>query len=181
MIGWLIIACEIGFWVFVLAGLIARYVFKKKKLGALLLICTPIVDIILLAATVADLKNGAVATTVHGVAAVYIGISAAYGHQLIQWADERFAYWFVHGQKPVSKKKYGVEHARKERKGWYRHVLAWMIGGVLIGAIILFVNNISQTEALFRTLQLWSFVLVIDFFISFSYTLMPRKENGMNV
>ncbi|MFG6149220.1 hypothetical protein [Halobacillus sp. B23F22_1] len=181
MIGWLIIVCEIGFWVFVLAGLIARYLFKKEKLGALLLICTPIVDIILLAATVADLKNGAVATTVHGIAAVYIGISIAYGHQLIQWADERFAYWFAEGQKPDSKKKFGIEHARKERQGWYRHVLAWVIGGALLGAIILYINNSSQTEALFRTLQVWSFVLVIDFVISFSYTLMPRKEKGINV
>jgi hypothetical protein len=70
LIGWLIIFCEIGFWVFVLAGLLVRYILKKKKLGTLLLICTPFVDIILLIATVLDLKNGANATTVHGLSAI---------------------------------------------------------------------------------------------------------------
>ncbi len=90
LIGWLIIACEIGFWIFVLAELTARYVMNKKKLGTFLLICTPIVDLILLIVTVYDLKNGAVASIVHGIAAIYIGVSIAFGHQMIKWADVRF-------------------------------------------------------------------------------------------
>ena len=112
MIGYLIIVCEVLFWVFVLAGLVARYIFKKEKLGAFLLICTPLVDVLLLVVTFIDLKNGAVATTVHGIAAIYIGVSIAFGHQMIKWADERFAAKFVGGKKPVKRKKYGKEHAR---------------------------------------------------------------------
>lgn len=105
LIAWIIIACEVGFWIFVLAGLIARYVFNQRKLGNLLLICTPIVDLLLLVATVIDLKNGAVATTVHGIAAIYIGVSIAFGHRMIAWADVRFAYYFRNGPKPDKKKK----------------------------------------------------------------------------
>lgn len=175
MIGWLIIGCEIGFWIFVLAGLFARYILKKKKIGAFFLICTPIVDLILLIATVIDLKNGATATTVHGIAAIYIGVSVAYGHKMISWADRQFAYRFANGNKPSKKKKYGMELAKKEREGWYRHLLAWLIGGVLIGAIILYIDNAQQTEAIFHLLQLWSVVLVIDLVISFSYTIFPKK------
>ncbi|MEH7503750.1 2TM domain-containing protein [Neobacillus drentensis] len=175
MIGWLIIACEIGFWVFVLAGLLARYIFKKKKIGTLLLICTPIVDIILLIATVNNLKNGAVATTVHGISAIYIGVSVVFGHRMIKWADENFAYRFANGEKPIKKKKYGREHAKQERSGWYRHFVSWLIGGSILAVIILFINNPSQTKALLDTLELWSFILVIDFIVSFSYTLFPRK------
>ncbi|WP_164670888.1 2TM domain-containing protein [Virgibacillus doumboii] len=178
MIGWFIVACEIGFWVFVLSGLVARYILKKKKLGAVLLICTPVVDLLLLIATVIDLKNGATATTVHGVAAIYIGVSVAFGHQMIDWADRYFSYWFADGKKPVKKKKYGKEYAKRERGGWYRHLLAWCIGTAILGGIILYINNPSQTEVLFRTLQFWSLILVIDFVISFSYTLFPKKENS---
>lgn len=174
LIGWLIIACEIGFWIFVLAGLTARYVMNKKKLGTFLLICTPIVDLILLIVTVYDLKNGAVASIVHGIAAIYIGVSIAFGHQMIKWADVRFKYRFGNGEKPV-KIKYGKEHARKERKGWYRHLLSWLIGGVILMGIVVYINNPSQTEALLQTIQFWSLILIIDFIISFSYTFFPKR------
>lgn len=60
---------------------------EKEKLGGFLLICSPIVNLILLIATVFDIKNGAVATAVHGLAAIYIGVSIAFGPQIIQWAD----------------------------------------------------------------------------------------------
>ncbi|SES98868.1 hypothetical protein SAMN05216389_10470 [Oceanobacillus limi] len=177
MIGWLIIACEIGFWIFVLLGLVTRYIFKKKKLGGIFLICTPIVDIILLIATVVDLKNGAIASTVHGVAAIYIGVSIAFGHRMIKWADEQFSYRLANGVKPEKKKKYGKEYAKQERDGWFRHFLSWLVGGTILAGIILFIDNPDQTAALLRTLQLWSVVLVIDFVISFSYTIFPKKAH----
>lgn len=176
MILWLIIACEIGFWVFVLAGLVARYIFNKKRLGSFLLICTPIVDLVLIIATIFDLRNGATATIMHGLAAIYIGISLAFGHQMIKWADGHFNYRFANGAKP-EKVKYGKARAKKEREGWYRHVLSWVIGGGVLLAMIYYVNNPSQTEALLRILQIWSAVLFIDFIISFSYTLFPKNQN----
>lgn len=178
MIGWLIIACEVGFWVFVLAGLSARYLLKKEKLGAFLLICTPIVDVILLIATVVDLKNGAMASTIHGIAAIYIGVSIAYGHQMIRWADRQFYYRFSNGEKPIKNKVYGSAKARKERERWYRHGLAWLIGGSVLGAIILYIQDPQQTEALWGILQLWTVVLGIDFLISFSYTIFPKRKNA---
>ncbi|WP_174615646.1 hypothetical protein [Virgibacillus ihumii] len=176
MIGWLIVACEIGFWIFVLSGLVARYVFKNDKLGYFLFVCTPIVDLILLIVTVIDLRNGSTATTVHGIAAIYIGVSVGYGHQMINWADRQFSYLFGGVERPPKNKKFGRELARYERKGWYHHFLAWCIGSAILGAIIFYINNPSQTEALFNTFRLWSLVLGIDFVISFSYTIFPKKE-----
>ncbi len=178
LIAWIIIACEVGFWIFVLAGLIARYVFNQRKLGNLLLICTPIVDLLLLVATVIDLKNGAVATTVHGIAAIYIGVSIAFGHRMIAWADVRFAYYFRNGPKPDKKKKYGSEYAKIEREGWFRHLLSWVIGSGIIFAIIYYIDNNPQTEQLFHIFRLWSIILIIDFLISFSYTVFPRQQKG---
>ncbi|MDQ0060661.1 hypothetical protein [Paenibacillus harenae] len=176
MITAFIIGCEIGFWVFVLAGLLFRYVFKLPKVGAFLLICTPLIDLALVIAAVTDLRDGAVATVMHGVAAIYIGVSIAFGHRMIRWADERFAHRFAGGPAPVGKPKYGREHAAYERNAWLHHLLAWAIGSAILYGMILFVDDADRTEALLGTLRTWSIVLAVDFIISFNYTVSPRKE-----
>ncbi|WP_337484736.1 hypothetical protein [Paenibacillus sp. OSY-SE] len=102
MIGWLILACEIGFWVFILLGLFARYRLRQRTLGSVLLFCTPLIDILLIVFTIIDLKNGAAATTFHGLAAVYVGVSIAFGKRMIQWADDRFAHLFAGAPRPLS-------------------------------------------------------------------------------
>ncbi len=175
MIAALIIACEIGFWLFVAAGLFCRYILKARRLGGFLLFCTILVDLLLLIATALDLRNGATATFVHGLAAVYIGVSVAFGSRMIRWADERFAYWLARGPKPAKIPKFGKEHARYERHMWYRHLLAWIIGSALILGIVWYVGDASRTKELLVTSGRWLIVLAIDFIWSFSYTLWPRK------
>jgi len=179
VIGWLIIACEVGFWVIVLAGLMTRYVWKKKKAGAVLLLLTPVVDLILLAATILDIRQGAEANFMHGLAAVYIGATVAFGHRMIKWADERFAYRFAGGPKPAPKPKAGPEHAAAERNGWYRHLLAWVIGSILLVGMVLLIGDWDRSEALRSLIVGWAIVLGIDFVISFSYTLWPRKSKNV--
>ncbi|MDZ5471421.1 hypothetical protein SM124_06635 [Bacillus sp. 31A1R] len=176
MIGWFILACEIGFWIFVLAGLVARYIFKQVKLSTFLLLCTPVIDLFLIIATVIDLKNGATATFFHGVAAYYIGMTIAFGKRMIQWADVRFAYKFANGPKPPEKIKHGREHAKRERQGWYRHALGWVVGNVMLLSMILIVGDKERTEELFNVMSLWALILAVDFIVSFSYTLFPKKE-----
>ncbi|OPA77564.1 hypothetical protein BVG16_14040 [Paenibacillus selenitireducens] len=176
MITAFIIGCEIGFWLFVLAGLFSRYILRMKKLGAWLLFCTPVVDLALLIATIIDLRSGKEATFIHGLAAIYIGVSIAFGHRMIQWADQRFAYLFAKGPEPTKKPKYGAEHARYERIGWLHHFLAWVVGCVLLLGVIWMVQDAGKTEALVKVIRVWSLVLGIDFLISFSYTLFPRKS-----
>ena len=93
----LIVACEIGFWVVLGAGLLARYALRMRRLGAVLLFCTPLVDVVLLVATVFDLRAGGEATSVHGLAAIYLGVSVAFGHSMLRWADQRVAHRFAGG------------------------------------------------------------------------------------
>ncbi|WP_254450216.1 hypothetical protein [Cohnella herbarum] len=173
-----IIGCEIAFWIFVLAGLISRYIFRRKKTGAVLLYCTPVIDLILLVLTVIDLRGGAVASTAHGLAAIYIGASIAYGHAMINWADVRFAHRFAGGPAPQKKIKIGKEHARNERRGWYKHAIAWIIGCGILYGMILMVNAESRTEVFVQVIRTWSIVLAIDFVYSFSYTLWPRASKN---
>ncbi|MFT4412819.1 hypothetical protein ACLM5H_03065 [Fredinandcohnia humi] len=176
MIGWLIVACEIGFWVFVIVGLFFRYILRLKKIGGFLLLCTPLIDLFLIIMTVIDLKNGATANTFHGIAAIYIGVTIAYGHQMIKYVDERFAYRFAGGPKPEKAPKFGAAHAKKERNGWFRHLWSWAIGIVLLYCMVWFVGDSSKTESLTGLARVWSVILFIDFLISFSYTLWPKKE-----
>jgi len=182
MIAALIIACEIGFWVLVLSGLACRYLLRAKRLGGALLASTILVDLLLLTLTAADLNRGAVASPFHGLAAVYIGFSLVYGKSMIRWADEWFAYRFAGGPKPVSRKpQFGVEHARYARRAWAKHALAWLIGSTILVGVTEWVNDLSRTRELLLTIGRWGVVLAIDFLISFSYTLWPRKAPATNV
>lgn len=61
-----IVACEIGFWVAIVGGLVARYVARKPRLGAALLIAAPLIDVVLLALVAADLLGGATASCTTG-------------------------------------------------------------------------------------------------------------------
>lgn len=180
MIAAFIIGCEIGFWVFVLAGLVCRYIFRMKKTGAFLLYCTPIVDLVLIIATIIDLRNGATASFVHGLSAIYIAISIVFGHRMIKWTDVRFAHRFAGGPAPVPnhKPKYGQAHAMYERTNWFRYFIAWAIGCVLLFAMIVFIGDTERTSALMQTIKWWSIITAVDFIYSFSFTFWPRKETN---
>ncbi|KAA6450557.1 hypothetical protein VSK91_07205 [Bacillus swezeyi] len=175
MIGLLIIACEIGFWVFILLGLFFRYIAGKKKIGFMMFACTPVLDLLLLIATAVDLHNGAKADTLHGIAAVYIGVSIAFGSRMIKWADARFAHRFAGGPKPEKGPQHGKEHAKKEREGWFRHFIAWVIGAAILAGMHLFIGDAESTEPLMQMASLWTIILAIDFLYSFSFTLYPKK------
>lgn len=58
MIAALILAGEVAFWFFVLAGLASRYLLRLPRLGVALLACTPLVDLVLIVATVVDRRVG---------------------------------------------------------------------------------------------------------------------------
>lgn len=178
MITAFIIGCEIGFWVLVLAGLASRYLLRMKTLGAILLLLTPVVDLVLIIATVIDLRGGAVATTIHGISAIYIGVSIAYGHKMIAWADVRFAHRFAGGPAPEPRPKHGPEHARYERRMWFHHLLAWIIGGLVLLGMIWYVDDASRTESLQGILRIWSIAIVVDFLYSFSFSIWPKKAKA---
>lgn len=149
----LIAACEIGFWVVLAAGLLARYWLKWPRVGAALLVCVPLVDLVLLAATVIDLRGGATATAAHGLAAAYLGFSVAFGHQVITNLDVRAAHRFAGGPAPVAPPREGPDRVRHAWRQWRRGAAAWAIAcGLLLSAIIV-VNDPD------RTAQLTSWVL----------------------
>lgn len=178
MIYAIIVACEVGFWVVLMAGLAARYGLRMPRLGGALLVCVPLVDLVLLVATVLDLRGGGQASIAHGLAAVYLGVSVAWGHSMVRWADARFAHRFAGGPPPSRPPAAGVEHARYQRGQWARHLLAWAVGCALLLGGIALVGDPDRSGELMAVVQTWTLVLAVDFFWSISYTLWPRKELG---
>lgn len=174
----LIAACEIGFWVVLIAGLLARYWLKSPRVGAALLVCVPLVDLVLLAATVIDLRGGATATAAHGLAAAYLGFSVAFGHQVITNLDARAAHHFAGGPAPVAPPRQGPDRVRHAWQQWRRGAVAWAIACSLLLSAIIVVNDSGRTAQL-TTWVLWlSVALLLWLFLGPLLTLArePRRQ-----
>jgi hypothetical protein len=174
-----IAAAEVAFWVVLGAGLVARYLLRRPRLGAALLICVPLVDLVLLVATVVDLHGGAVATSAHGLAAAYLGFSVAFGHSMMRWADQRFAYRFAGGPPPWRPPRGGRARARYEWREWSRAVLAWAIACALLGVAVLAVDSPDRTRELVAWIGRLTLVIVV-WFVAFPLwaTLSPRRDEA---
>ena len=171
-----IIAAELAFWLLLVSGLVARYGLGFRRVGITLLVATPLVDLALLAATTIDLRRGGEAALPHALAAVYIGVSVAWGKRMIGWADARFAHRFAGGRAPVGPPRTGRAHAAHQRHEWLRHLVAWATGTALMGLGVLLVADVDRSWALVNVAALWTIVLAIDLAISFSYALWPRGK-----
>jgi len=172
----LIVFAEVAFWTVLVSGLATRYLLRRRRLGMALLAATPVVDLALLVATTIDLRRGGEAALPHALAAVYIGVSVAWGTRIVSWADVRFAHRYAGGPPPERAPRVGRAHAARQRREWLRHLAAWGTGTALLGIGVLVVGDVERTWALLNVAALWSLVLAIDFAISFSYTLWPRPE-----
>lgn len=170
-----IAGCEIGFWIVLAAGLAARYPLRLRRTGAALLICVPLIDLVLLAATAIDLRGGATAGTGHGLAAAYLGYSVAFGHSVVRWADERFAHRFSGGPPPRGRPAYGAARTRYEWREFGKAALATAIACGILLAMIVLVDDPARTGALSAWLGRLGVVLAIWAIWPVSHTLWPAK------
>lgn len=159
-----IIACEIAFWVVLAAGLAVRYALRNPRWGGRLLLAVPLVDVVLLVVTVIDLRGGTPPSTSHGLAAVYLGFSVAFGHSLVTWADARVAHRFAGGPPPAPKPASGTpERLRHEWVDFGRAVLAVAVTAAVLGLMSLLVGSRADTTSLFGSLAGLGIMLVVWF------------------
>ena len=159
-----IVACEIGFWVVLAAGLLTRYALHRRRLGAVLLACVPLVDLALLAFTVVDLRRGAEAELAHGLAAVYLGFSVAFGHAMVRWADVRVAHRFAGGPPPAPKPAGGTRaRMRLEWREFGKAFLAVALSTLLLLGAIALVGERSDTGELQGWIGRLGLVLLVWF------------------
>lgn len=169
-----IIACEVAFWVAILAGLSARYLLRRRRLGLVLLALAPVIDAVLLILVAVDLLGGGTASWHHGLAALYIGVSIAYGHRMIAWADSAFARRFDGA--PPRPKLYGAAYTRACWRDVGLTLVAAAIAAGIIGALVLVVDAPERTAALEGYLRILGIILAVDVIWAVSYTVWPRRE-----
>ncbi len=145
---WLIVGCEVGFWLALLAALTTRYLLNRERLSKMLMLAMPLLDLLLLVFTVLDLRAGVSATFAHGLAAAYVGFTIAFGPLAIVWADQHFAFHFARGPSPDQPPDERWPAVRYELRLWVRCIFAAIIIMALLAGMIAFVDNDSQTEAL---------------------------------
>lgn len=163
-----IAACEIGFWLLLAAGLATRYLLRRPKAGLVLLAAVPLVDVVMLVASILDIHRGGEPSFKHSLAAIFIGVSVGFGHQSLKWADKWAAHYLAGAPRPVQPPKKGPERARRERSGWFHHLLAYVVGvGIMVGLGLL---SGRGYDAVLGPAWTWTIVLVIDGIVSFSYS-----------
>ncbi|WP_039828234.1 hypothetical protein [Nocardia testacea] len=145
----MIVASEIGLWVLLVAGLTARYPLRLRAVGAALLWGIPLLDVALIVAAAIDLHRGADPGVVHGLAAIYLGVSVAFGPAIVRWADIRFAHRFAGGPAPVKPAKGSRERVAAAWREWSRVVLAALIASAALGLIVVTVADGAQAGELY--------------------------------
>ncbi|MDT6984754.1 hypothetical protein ACFSUJ_23775 [Streptomyces lusitanus] len=174
MIVALIIACEVGFWVLLAAGLAFRYLLRMPRTGLALLLCEPVLEVVLLVVTAWDLKNGAEPDWTHGLAALYIGYTVGHGHRTVKWLDGHAAHR-LDGRPLVRAPRYGLARARHETKVWLGTLTAAAVATALLQAAIWYVDDPSRVTSL----ESWQYtawrVAGIHGLIALTYWLWPKK------
>ncbi|THA96665.1 hypothetical protein E6R61_12675 [Streptomyces sp. LRa12] len=171
----LIIACEVGFWVLLALGLGARYLLKWRRTGVVLLLCEPVLELVLFAVTAWDLKNGAEPGWEHGLAALYIGYTVAYGHYTIRWLDGHAAHRLGGGPPPVKPPRYGRARAAHEGRLWLRTLLGAAVACALLQGAVWYVGDDGDVSSL-RAFQ-WAAIRVLGIHgaVALGYLIWPKK------
>lgn len=171
----LIIACEVGFWVLLVLGLAARYLLKWRRTSVFLLLCEPVLELVLFAVTAIDLRNGAEPGWEHGLAALYIGYTVAYGHYTIRWLDGHAAHRLGGGPPPVKPPRYGRARAAHEGRLWLRTLLGAAVACALLQGAVWYVGDEGDVSSL-RAFQ-WVAIRVaaIHCLVALGYLIWPKK------
>jgi hypothetical protein len=166
-----IIASEIAFWTLLVGGLYVRYAHGRTRLSAAMLLAAASSDLVVLAVAALDLAGGATAQTSHVFAALAVAYSVAYARRLVAIAD-RFVLRRL-GRSVVEPPR--RSKAARERAGWYRHARMWAVGAPLLGAFYLLADD---GRVLAGAAAIWTAILIIDFVVSFSYSVGGRGTSA---
>lgn len=174
-----IVACEIGFWVLIALGLLARYPLGMPRLGLVLLALTPAVDVALLVFTVVDLRSGGQPGLAHGLAALYLGFSVMFGKRAIAWADRAYRRR-VRGER-VEEPADGSK-ARKEWVDFGRAIVAAGIAAAVLELCVVIAGGGPEAQALREWYPRLGLVLAIWFVTGPLWVMLsPRERQSAEV
>lgn len=174
MVAAFIVGSEIGLWVLLGLGLTLRYLIRLRRTSTVVLALIPLLDVVLIVATAIDLRSGAEAGSIHGLAATYLGFSVAFGPALVRWADVRVAHRFAGGPAPVKPPRRGPERQRHLWREWSRVVNAAAISSAVLLGLIVLVATSAQDPVLASWIgRVW---VIVGFWLIFG----PLWELGRN-
>ncbi|PIB10526.1 MULTISPECIES: hypothetical protein [Streptomyces] len=152
----------------------AQLQLPEETASVVLLLCEPLLEVILFVATAIDLKNGADPGWEHGLAALCIGLTVAYGPYTIRRLDGHAAHRLAGAPAPPKPPRYGMARAGHEAELWLRTLLAAAVARALLQAPIWYVGD-GHTESL-RGFQ-WTALRAagIHGVVALTYTLWPKK------
>lgn len=176
MLFYVIIACEVGFWLIAAAGLAARYLLKWRRVGAILLLSTPLLDLTLLAASIWDLRSGGEAGLRHALAAVYLGYTIVFGRRTITWADAKFAHWLGRGAPPPKPPTAWMPRFRYELKFWLGIVAMYAIAWAVTGLFVLIVGDAEATGPVVEQMAGWAAIVAVAALWPVCALLFPSKR-----
>ncbi|WP_315096945.1 hypothetical protein [uncultured Cellulomonas sp.] len=144
----LVVACEIAFWVFLAAAVVARYALHLRRTSTVLLLCEPLLEVILLVATVGDLLRGAEPTWTHGLAALYLGFTVGFGRLTVHRVDAWVAHRFAGGPEPEQRPRTRAAARSYEWRLWARVVVAWAVACGVLAVLMVIATEPAQREVL---------------------------------
>lgn len=157
-----IIGAEIAFWVFVLGGFSLRYIARAARPSTIVLALVPLVDLVLVLLVTADLMLGGEPTRAHAFAALYLGITVAFGKPIVRRMDSWFRYRFDSGPKPTKPAKGSRDEVRALWAEWFRLLAGFVITTGCILAMLVFEGwRIPSSFAEASEDPFWSTVLLM--------------------
>nr|BBK07995.1 hypothetical protein [Streptomyces sp. TP-A0584] len=157
------------------AGLGARYVKGWKRLGGGILLCVPLLDVVLLTATVISLRDGAEVDIWHGLSAAYLGFTVAFGNDTLRWADEKFGQRFGGVPRKPRPVLYGRARIIQEWRSWLRFLLAYAVSCALLAGMVGFVGGLDRGAPLLMWLNPLTKILVYSLVWPIIVTIWPGR------
>ncbi|MBB0229954.1 hypothetical protein [Streptomyces calidiresistens] len=163
------------FWVFLVGGLTARYAAGLRVLGGALLLCVPLIDVVLLAATVISIRDGAEPTVWHGLSAAYLSMTVVYGHRIVRWADAKFARRHGASAAPPRPTLHGRAAVVDAWRSWFRFLLAYVMSVALIYGLVVLAGGLDRGAPLLVWLNPLTKVLLYSLIWPVVITIWPGK------
>ncbi|QKI80926.1 hypothetical protein [Kroppenstedtia eburnea] len=208
---WFLIAVEVSFWVLIIGFLVMRYGFGIRSHRVFLwLLALNLLSF--LALGIIDYRETGQFSTFQVVVVVALLYSITYGPKDLKRLDRyirlKMARWKGESLPPEEearlreerekeeKKNYGRLHARGQRRGWYLHLLLFLIAHFVFaylfgwkpasgvgGWVETWIDSWNtpelfpfRKEEVNQISRIWTLILLIDGINSFYYTIFPKKK-----
>lgn len=180
-----LIASEVIFWVFVSLALLLRYWFRMKKASLAAFIILILNELAVFLVGVLDYIAIGMISQFQILIIIFILYSIIFGRsdfkKLDRWIQKKVAQMKGEpipdfGEKP-KRQLYGKEHAKEERKGFYKHFLIFVVAHIGFALLLAFVKT-DDNNLIGGISNIWTKILIIDFIWSFSHTIWPKKEKS---